>query len=128
MVQHGSAAMLHDARRALETPFAAETIVNAVLYRSGKEGADLQGDCLKALCAKKCIVAVYLVSGIRLIGTVQCFDRYTLLLAGISGQQLVYKHAVASIVEAGDAHRVSVKREGRGYDEAHPRRRAPASY
>ena len=42
-------------------------------------------------------VHVYLVSGKRLTGIIRRFDRYSIVLENHSNEQLVYKHAVASI-------------------------------
>ncbi len=46
-------------------------------------------------------VHVYLVSGKRLTGVLRRFDRYALVLENHGQEQLVYKHAVASITPAG---------------------------
>jgi host factor-I protein len=46
-------------------------------------------------------VHVYLVSGKRLTGVLRRFDRYALVLENHGQEQLVYKHAVASISPAG---------------------------
>ena len=42
-------------------------------------------------------VHVYLVSGKRLTGVIRRFDRYSVILENRGQEQLVYKHAVASI-------------------------------
>jgi len=42
-------------------------------------------------------VHVYLVSGKRLTGIIRRFDRYSVILENHGQEQLVYKHAVASI-------------------------------
>jgi host factor-I protein len=42
-------------------------------------------------------VHVYLVSGKRLTGIIRRFDRYSIALENHGVEQLVYKHAVASI-------------------------------
>jgi host factor-I protein len=42
-------------------------------------------------------VHVYLVSGKRLTGIIRRFDRYSVVLENHGQEQLVYKHAVASI-------------------------------
>ena len=42
-------------------------------------------------------VHVYLISGKRLTGVIRRFDRYAITLENHSQEQLVYKHAVASI-------------------------------
>jgi len=47
-------------------------------------------------------VTIYLVSGVQLKGTVRGFDSFTILLDGAGrGQQLIYKHAITSIVPMG---------------------------
>ena len=42
-------------------------------------------------------VHIYLVSGKRLTGTLRRFDRYSVILESHGQEQLVYKHAIASI-------------------------------
>ena len=42
-------------------------------------------------------VHVYLVSGKRLTGIIRRFDRFSVILENHGQEQLVYKHAVASI-------------------------------
>lgn len=42
-------------------------------------------------------VHVYLVSGKRLTGILRRFDRYSVVLENHGQEQLVYKHAIASI-------------------------------
>jgi host factor-I protein len=42
-------------------------------------------------------VHVYLVSGKRLTGIIRRFDRYSVILENHGQEQLVYKHAIASI-------------------------------
>ena len=42
-------------------------------------------------------VHVYLVSGKRLSGVIRRFDRYAIVLENNRQEQLVYKHAIASI-------------------------------
>lgn len=46
-------------------------------------------------------VHVYLISGKRLTGILRRFDRYAVVLENHGQEQLVYKHAVASISPAG---------------------------
>lgn len=46
-------------------------------------------------------VHVYLVSGKRLTGILRRFDRYAVVLENHGQEQLVYKHAIASISPAG---------------------------
>jgi len=46
-------------------------------------------------------IHVYLVSGKRLTGILRRFDRYAIILENHGQEQLVYKHAIASISPAG---------------------------
>jgi len=45
-------------------------------------------------------VHVYLVSGKRLTGILRRFDRYAIVLENNGQEQLVYKHAIASLSPA----------------------------
>ena len=45
-------------------------------------------------------IHVYLVSGKRLTGILRRFDRYAIVLENHGQEQLVYKHAIASIAPA----------------------------
>ncbi len=46
-------------------------------------------------------VHVYLISGKRLTGVLRRFDRYSIILENRGAEQLVYKHAIASVAPAG---------------------------
>jgi host factor-I protein len=48
-------------------------------------------------------VHVYLVSGKRLTGVLRRFDRYAIVLDSRGQEQLVYKHAIASVAPASAA-------------------------
>ena len=57
----------------------------------------LQDPFLNTLRREKVQVSVFLVNGIKLQGQVESFDQYVILLkSGVV--QLVYKHAVSTIV------------------------------
>jgi host factor-I protein len=64
-----------------------------------------QSDFLNTARKERKRVAVYLVSGIRLVGTIESFDQYLLLLRTPTGVQTVYKHAISTIqVDTGKPH------------------------
>ncbi|WP_262029703.1 RNA chaperone Hfq [Microvirga sp. Mcv34] len=42
-------------------------------------------------------VNMFLINGVRLIGRIDRFDRYTVLLARGSSSQTVYKHTISTI-------------------------------
>jgi len=61
----------------------------------------LQDNYLNQLRKDKMAVIVYLTNGVRLKGTIKAFDNFVILLKDVS-QQLVYKHAVSTIVPERD--------------------------
>ena len=63
------------------------------------KGQILQDPFLNALRREKIPVAIYLVNGIKLQGQVESFDQFVILLKN-SVSQMVYKHAVSTIVPA----------------------------
>jgi host factor-I protein len=63
------------------------------------EGQSLQKPLLNALRKEKVPVSIYLVNGIKLQGQIDFFDQFVVSLRnGVS--QMVYKHAISTIVPA----------------------------
>ncbi len=62
-------------------------------------GQTLQDPFLNALRKEKVPVSIYLVNGIKLQGQVESFDLFVVLLKN-SVNQMVYKHAISTIVPA----------------------------
>ena len=63
------------------------------------KGQSLQDPFLNILRKEKVPVSIYLVNGIKLQGQVDSFDRFVVLLKN-SVNQMVYKHAISTIVPA----------------------------
>lgn len=63
------------------------------------KGQSLQDPFLNALRKEKIPVAIYLVNGIKLQGQVESFDQFVVLLKN-SVSQMVYKHAISTVVPA----------------------------
>jgi host factor-I protein len=59
----------------------------------------LQDPFLNALRKEHVPVSIYLVNGIKLQGNIDSFDQYVILLRN-TVTQMVYKHAVSTIVPA----------------------------
>lgn len=59
----------------------------------------LQDPFLNALRKEKVPVSIYLVNGIKLQGLVESFDQFVVLLKN-SVSQMVYKHAISTVVPA----------------------------
>ena len=61
------------------------------------KGQSLQDPFLNALRRERVPVAIYLVNGIKLQGTVESFDQFVVLLRN-QVSQMVYKHAISTVV------------------------------
>ena len=63
----------------------------------GKSQVNLQDIFLNQMHKEKIPVTMYLVNGARLTGTIKGFDNFVILLKQ-ENQQLVYKHAISTII------------------------------
>ena len=63
------------------------------------KGHTLQEPFLNALRKERIPVSIYLVNGIKLQGQIESFDSFVVLLKN-SVSQMVYKHAISTIVPA----------------------------
>jgi len=63
------------------------------------KGQSLQDPYLNALRKERVPVSIYLVNGIKLQGQIESFDQFVVLLKN-SVSQMVYKHAISTIVPA----------------------------
>ncbi|MFO1436393.1 MAG: RNA chaperone Hfq [Gammaproteobacteria bacterium] len=63
------------------------------------KGQSLQEPFLNALRKEHVPVSIYLVNGIKLQGQIESFDQFVILLKN-SVSQMVYKHAVSTVVPA----------------------------
>lgn len=62
------------------------------------KGQLLQDPFLNTLRKEHIPVSIYLVNGIKLQGTVESFDQYVVLLRNATVVQMVYKHAISTVV------------------------------
>ncbi|TAL85421.1 MAG: RNA chaperone Hfq [Rhodanobacter sp.] len=67
------------------------------------KGQSLQDPFLNALRRERVPVAIYLVNGIKLQGTVESFDQFVVLLRN-QVSQMVYKHAISTVVPSRNVH------------------------
>jgi host factor-I protein len=63
----------------------------------GSRGQNLQDAFLNYLRKEKIPVTIYLANGVRLKGVIRGFDSFVVLLKE-SHEQLIYKHAISTIV------------------------------
>ena len=63
------------------------------------KGHSLQDPYLNTLRKERIPVSIYLVNGIKLQGQIESFDQFVVLLRN-SVSQMVYKHAISTVVPA----------------------------
>ncbi len=63
------------------------------------KGQSLQEPFLNTLRKERVPVSIYLVNGIKLQGQIESFDQFVVLLKN-SVSQMVYKHAISTVVPA----------------------------
>ncbi|KUE78115.1 RNA chaperone Hfq [Aeromonas schubertii] len=63
------------------------------------KGQSLQDPFLNALRRERIPVSIYLVNGIKLQGQIESFDQFVILLKN-TVSQMVYKHAISTVVPA----------------------------
>lgn len=62
------------------------------------ERTNLQDTFLNAVRKAKSPVTIFLVNGVKLSGSITWFDNYCVLLRKDSQSQLVYKHAISTVL------------------------------
>ncbi len=67
------------------------------------KGQMLQEPYLNALRREHVPVSIFLVNGIKLQGQIESFDQFVVLLKN-NVSQMVYKHAISTIVPARNIH------------------------
>lgn len=63
-----------------------------------KQGINLQDVFLNTARKENIGITVFLVNGYQIKGLVRGFDNYTLVLESDDKQQLIYKHAISTII------------------------------
>ncbi|MBZ0070412.1 MAG: RNA chaperone Hfq [Thiohalobacteraceae bacterium] len=69
-------------------------------------GQSLQEPFLNTLRKERVPVSIYLVNGIKLQGQIESFDQFVVLLKN-SVSQMVYKHAISTVVPARNVRIIS---------------------
>ncbi len=63
-----------------------------------KQAQNIQDSFLNNARKEKGIVTIYLVSGVKLTGRIRSFDKYSLIMESNNQEQLVFKHAISTVV------------------------------
>ncbi len=91
-----------------------------------KPAQNIQDTFLNTVRKDKSPITIYLVSGVKLTGRIRSFDKYSVLLENNSQEQLIFKHAISTVVSGRGGAHTDTRPEGRsGEARAEPPR--PAS-
>ncbi|MBV9267698.1 MAG: RNA chaperone Hfq [Acidobacteriaceae bacterium] len=55
----------------------------------------------------KTFLTIYLMSGVKLSGRIKSFDKYSVVLETNNQEQLIFKHAISTVVVSRPMHAVS---------------------
>ncbi|MFC5862893.1 RNA chaperone Hfq [Acidicapsa dinghuensis] len=97
-----------------------------------KPAQNIQDTFLNTVRKDKTPITIYLVSGVKLTGKIRSFDKYSVLLENNSQEQLIFKHAISTVVSNRSVmhapdYRVNAPAAGTANATAAPPAAAPAS-
>jgi host factor-I protein len=69
-----------------------------------KPAQNIQDSFLNNARKDKTVLTIYLMSGVKLSGRIKSFDKYSLVLETNNQEQLIFKHAVSTVVTQKSAH------------------------
>ena len=65
---------------------------------NNKPAQNIQDSFLNSARKDKMAITIYLLSGVKLAGRLRSFDKYSLVLETGSQEQLIFKHAISTVV------------------------------
>jgi host factor-I protein len=86
---------------------------------SSKPAQNIQDSFLNTARKERLNITIYLLSGVKLTGRIRSFDKYSVVLEANGQEQLIFKHAISTVV---------IGRTGlHGGHVAHPEAKAAAA-
>ena len=79
---------------------------------AGEKSQNVQDIFLNSIRKNKTPVTIFLVNGVKLQGIVTWFDTFSVLLRRDAHSQLVYKHAISTVMPAGPIQLFEGAKEG----------------
>src|SRR3982750_670547 len=65
---------------------------------------NIQESFLNAARKEKSPITIYLLSGVKLTGRIRSFDKYSVVLESNNQEQLIFKHAISTVVMGRISH------------------------
>jgi host factor-I protein len=72
-----------------------------------KPAQNIQDSFLNNARKDKIVLTIYLMSGVKLSGRIKSFDKYSLVLETNNQEQLIFKHAISTVVTLKTSHSYS---------------------
>jgi host factor-I protein len=69
-----------------------------------KPAQNIQDSFLNTARKDKSQITIYLLSGVKLTGRIRSFDKYSVVLETNNQEQLIFKHAISTVVMAKGSH------------------------
>ncbi len=69
-----------------------------------KPAQNIQDSFLNTARKDKAPITIYLLSGVKLTGRIRSFDKYSVVLETNNQEQLIFKHAISTVVMAKGMH------------------------
>ena len=69
-----------------------------------KPAQNIQDSFLNNARKDKIVLTIYLMSGVKLSGRIKSFDKYSLVLETNNQEQLIFKHAISTVVTQKTSH------------------------
>ena len=69
-----------------------------------KPAQNIQDSFLNTARKDKAVITIYLLSGVKLSGRIRSFDKYSVVLETNNQEQLIFKHAISTVVTQKTSH------------------------
>ncbi len=81
-----------------------------------KPAQNIQDSFLNSARKDKTAITIYLMSGVKLTGRLRSFDKYSVVLETGAQEQLIFKHAISTVVMPRSAHPAEARPAAGGPD------------
>jgi host factor-I protein len=85
-----------------------------------KPAQNIQDSFLNTARKDKCVITIYLLSGVKLSGRIRSFDKYSVVLDTNNQEQLIFKHAISTVVMSRPPHPAERHLEAKAAETSSP--------
>ncbi|MCC6587097.1 MAG: RNA chaperone Hfq [Bryobacterales bacterium] len=85
-----------------------------------KLAQNIQEAFLNSARKERIFLTIYLMSGVKLSGRIKSFDKYSVVLESNNQEQLIFKHAISTVVVARPTHSGSTMHSAAGVGPSTP--------